>query len=447
MGGVVESGVTDKISTAVRQPASEPAQPARFQLVVVEGPDRGRKFVIDDARPSPVLVGQGPACELRLSDPEVSRRHISLEQKGGSLRVTDIGSTNGTFVDRVQVLAAELHGDELLRVGATLLRVERETAPEVSLSAATAFGRILGASPEMRRLYPLCERLAASTVPVVLEGETGTGKEVLAESLHEQGPRAKGPFIIFDCTSIAPNLVESELFGHERGAFTGATGTRKGVFEQADGGTLFIDEIGDLDPTLQPKLLRALEKSQVRRVGGDEWIQVDVRVLVATRRDLDREVQAGRFRDDLFHRLAVTRIELPPLRERRGDARLLAGHFWHALGGKEPGPPAEVLAQWEDSRWPGNVRELRNAVSRRIALGATSVPALDPALTAESSDLFERLIAEGLPFIAARDRLIEAFEARYLERMLAAHDLDVGRAATASGIGRRYFQKLRARHR
>ncbi len=155
---------------------------------------------------------------------------------------------------------------------------------------------------------------------------------------------------------------------------------------------------------------------------------------------------AGRFRDDLFHRLAVARIELPPLRERRGDVRLLAAHFWRTLGGSEPALPADVLAQWEDSPWPGNVRELRNAVSRRVALGAAPAPAVDAALTAPSCDLFERLLAEGLPFIAAREQLMAAFEARYLERMLATHDQDVGRAAAASGIGRRYFQKLRARH-
>src|SRR5262249_21894057 len=148
---------------------------------------------------------------------------------------------------------------------------------------------------------------------------TGTGKEVLAEALHEEGPRGSEPFVVFDCTAVPPNLIESELFGHERGAFTGALSARKGVFEQADGGTLLIDEIGDLDLALQPKLLRALERSEVRRVGGNQSIRVDVRLLCATRRDLDREVQAGRFRDDLFHRLAVTRIELPPLRDRRSD--------------------------------------------------------------------------------------------------------------------------------
>lgn len=179
-----------------------------------------------------------------------------------------------------------------------------------------SFGRLLGGSPAMRRLYPLCERLAGSTVPIVIEGETGTGKEQLAEALHEQSSRADKPFVILDCTTIAPNLIESELLGHEKGAFTGAMRTREGVFERANGGTLLIDEIGDLPLELQPKLLRAIERGVITRVGGSKPVVVDVRLLAATRRDLDREVQLGRFRDDLFHRIAVARVELPPLRER-----------------------------------------------------------------------------------------------------------------------------------
>jgi DNA-binding NtrC family response regulator len=444
----------DQAATVVQsKPGSgETDEPARFLLVVVEGPDRGQRFVIDGTQPSRSLLGQSPACEIRLADPQVSRRHVALETKSAALRVTDLGSTNGTFVDRVRVFDAELHGEELLRVGATLLRVERDDTAEVSVPPATSFGRIVGASVEMRRLYPLCLRLAASDVPVVLEGETGTGKEVLAESLHEQGPRAAGPFVVFDCTAVPPNLVESELFGHERGAFTGAVGARRGIFEQAHGGTLLIDEIGDLDPMLQPKLLRALEKGEIRRVGGDRWVRVDVRVLAATRRDLDREVQAGRFRDDLFHRLVVARIELPPLRERRGDVRLLTAHFCRELGGDEHALPADLLARWEDSPWPGNVRELRNSIARRIALGELAVDirgpssAEDPATDPDAGDVVESLLRQGLPYTVARDRLLLAFEERYVQRVLSEHGNDVSRAAAASGIGRRYFQKIRARH-
>jgi transcriptional regulator with GAF, ATPase, and Fis domain len=311
----------------------------------------------------------------------------------------------------------------------------------------------------MRRIYPLCERVAASRIPVIIEGETGTGKEALAESLHEAGPRASGPFMVFDCTAVPPNLVESELFGHERGAFTGAVSMRKGVFEQAHGGTLFIDEIGDLDVSLQPKLLRAIERSEVRRVGGDRWIPVDVRILSATRRDLDKEVQAGRFRDDLFFRLAVARIELPPLRARRGDVSVLAHHFWRELGGDEGAVPYELLLQYEAYSWPGNVRELYNAVARRLALGevepgrgaapppssSSSSSGVEPVPTARSGDFIEEVLAEKLSLPSARQRVVDELERRYVERIVALHGGNISRAAAASGLAHRYFQKLRAR--
>jgi DNA-binding NtrC family response regulator len=306
----------------------------------------------------------------------------------------------------------------------------------------------------MRRLYPLCKKLAASDVPVVIEGETGTGKEVLAESIHESGTRANGPFVVFDCVAVPANLLEAALFGHERGAFTGAVDSKKGVFEQAAGGTLFIDEIGDLDLPLQAKLLRALERLEVRRVGGDKWIRVDVRVLAATRRDLDREVAAGRFRDDLFFRLAVARIELPPLRRRHGDVSVLATHFWKRLGGPSP-IPAGLLQRFESYAWPGNVRELHNAVARQIALGELSTeigalrssvpPPPTPAAANATADVMEEILGRDLPFVQARDKLLDEFQRRYVERVLVQHGGNVTHAAEASGIARRYFQTIRAR--
>lgn len=443
-----------KTLTAVNL-TTDAGAPVGFSLQVTSGTDRGRTFELDAAAPGRVLVGTGPACTIRLEDSLVSRRHCALEVRGGLLVVTDLGSTNGTMVDRVKIIEAELIGDEVLRVGSTMLRVIRhDDAPLQQQATSTGFGRLLGASPEMRRLYPLCARLAATTVPVIIEGETGTGKEVLAESLHEQGARRGGPFVVFDCTAVPPGLVEAELFGHERGAFTGAVSTRRGVFEQAHGGTLLIDEIGDLELTLQPKLLRALERGEVRRVGAEKWQQVDVRVLAATRRDLDAEVQAGRFRDDLFHRLAVARIELPPLRNRHGDVEVLARHLWKQLGGAEHALSPEVIARWASERWAGNVRELRNAVARHFALGDLQVAsrrrvetALAQQPTDPQSDPIERLLALDLPFTEARDRLHDEFERRYVERLLLAHGGDLAKAADASGIGRRYFQKLRARTR
>jgi transcriptional regulator with GAF, ATPase, and Fis domain len=241
--------------------------------------------------------------------------------------------------------------------------------------------------------------------------------------------------------------MESDLFGHERGSFTGALTARKGVFELADGGTLLIDEIGELELPLQAKLLRALDRSEVRRIGADRPIRVDVRVLCATRRDLDREVAAGRFRDDLFHRLAVARIELPPLRRRLEDVRLLARAFASSLGGDERDIPEAVLSAWEDYAWPGNVRELRNRVAHRIALGdlpETSMASPTPEIE-DDRDVITQVVEAKIPFALARERVIAAFEQRYVEAVLAEHDGNVSRAARASGIARRQFQRLKTR--
>jgi DNA-binding NtrC family response regulator len=424
------------------------AKTVTFTVVVIDGPDRDATFIVDGSQR--LLVGKSPACDIRLHDPEISRRHLALEPAGPRLRVVDQGSTNGTWLNGLGIVDAYAQGGEVLRIGATDLRVERSGAAPSVLSSREGFGNLLGKSAEMRRLYPLCERLAAATVPAIIEGETGTGKEVLAESLHDLGPRADGPFVVFDCTAVSPNLVESELFGHERGAFTGAVSMRKGVFEQANGGTLLIDEIGDLDANLQPKLLRALEKSAIRRVGGDSFLKVDVRVLAATRRNLDQEVHAGRFRDDLFHRLAVARIELPPLRKRKGDIALLAAHFWAEMGGTGQALSPHLVRRWEDYAWPGNVRELRNMVARTLALG--DYDAAHPhgvAITAGrdegSEGAIARVLAMDLPLTEARQRIVEEFEQLYIDRVLDAHDGNVSRAATASRVGRRYFQRLRAK--
>jgi DNA-binding NtrC family response regulator len=424
-----------------------------FVLRVTAGPDTGLSFDIPPSHPSRVLVGQSASADMSLHDREVSRRHLGLDVAEGRLRLADLGSKNGTRVNGVSVVEALLDGGERIDIGTTTLMVQRaEHATETPLPAATGFGRTVGASPAMRKLYPLCEKLAAASVPVVIEGETGTGKEVLAESLHEMGPRAGGPFAVFDCTAVPPNLVESALFGHERGAFTGATEARRGVFEEAHGGTLLIDEIGDLDIELQAKLLRVLERSEVRRIGGKSWIRADVRVLAATRRNLDQEVAAGRFRDDLFYRLAVARIELPPLRHRTGDIGLLARTFWKRTASPGDPVPEDFIARLESYSWPGNVRELFNAVARRVALGdlgdhyapfpggAASAPA-----TAPGADTIGAILAENLPFPRAREKLVEAFESRYVEDVLRRHGGNVARAAAASGIARRYFQILQAR--
>ncbi len=460
----------DKVETVLSRPPGQSPK-AGFALAVVAGPSGGQRFAIAPHHPSRVFVGQSEACDLRLDDRQVSRRHAAFEIAGDRLRVTDLGSTNGTLVQGVMIMEALLSGGEVVSLGATQIRVDR-LAGEVPLRIPMAgrFGRMVGASPEMRALYPLCERLAASSVPVLIEGETGTGKEVLAESIHEMGPRKNGPFVVFDCTAVPPNLVESALFGHERGSFTGATEARRGVFEEAHGGTLLLDEIGDLELPLQAKLLRALERSEVQRVGSNRWVRVDVRILAATRRDLDHEIQAGRFRDDLFYRLAVARIELPPLRRRTGDVLVLAQHFWRHLAGKDEPIPADFVRRLEDYAFPGNVRELHNAVARRVALGevapvetrraglpnpvasdAAALSSRAPTSTRTGAappagqDFIEDILTLELPLPRARERVVEEFERRYVQRVLGRHSGNVSAAAAASGIARRYFQLIKSR--
>ena len=435
-----------ELSTVARPRIEFSPLPAgRYQIRVVEGPDSGAVLSIDGSEPSRVLVGQSEACGLRLTDRSVSRRHLALDVQGRKLRVTDLESTNGTFVDGVGVYDAWLRGGETLRLGGSALRVEAvQEQASAEIVSETRFGKLLGASVEMRRLYPLCERLAATNLPVLIEGETGTGKEVLAEAIHEQGPRSQEDFVVFDCTTVPANLIESELFGHERGAFTGATERRIGLLEAAAGGTLFIDEIGDLSLELQPKLLRAIERSEFRRVGGRESIRVDVRIISATRRNLDGEVQARRFRDDLYHRLAVARVELPPLRQRRGDIAFLSRHFIRELGGSTD-LPADLLLRWSSERWPGNVRELRNAVARHLALGELA-PKADSS-SANSDTPLDGWVDVRLPLAEARRRLLERFEAEYVRQLLERHGGNVSQAARAAGIGRRYLQKLKARER
>jgi DNA-binding NtrC family response regulator len=449
-----------EIETDVQSSRRSPP-PGPLLLIVERGPDAHRRLRIDEGAPAPSLVGSSPVCALRLADPAVSRRHLALEMTDDGWHLRDLGSTNGTRVDGVRIVEAVLDGGERIEIGHTAIRVERDVAAEpVGLPPETRFGPVVGRSMRMRRIYPLLARLAASTIPVVIEGETGTGKEAVAEAIHQAGPRAAAPFVVFDCTAAASNLLESELFGHERGAFTGAVTARPGVFQQAHRGTLLIDEIGDLDLALQPKLLRAIERSEVRPLGGTRAVRFDVRLIAATRRDLDREVQEGRFRDDLFHRVAVARVELPPLRLRQGDIAELARHFWGALAGEgghaadaHAGPPADLLRRWEREPWPGNVRQLRNAVARTLALGdvdsLVSPDSGDSATTepaAATQDFIEEIVRQRLALPVARERVVHEFERRYLEDALARHG-SPARAAKESGIATRYFRLLRSRRR
>jgi DNA-binding NtrC family response regulator len=451
----------DNSPTTLRKAPAIPS--AAFRLTVVRGADAGASLVVDASVALPSLLGTSEVVNLRLRDPEVSRRHVSVEVQGAFLRLRDLDSTNGTRLNGIRVVEALLVGGETIELGATAIHVTTEVASRpLPISDAEGFGDYLGKSLAMRRLYPICQRLAGADVPLVIEGETGTGKEALAEAIHAQGPRASKPFVIFDCTAVPGSLIEAALFGHEKGAFTGASTAKAGVFEEADGGTLLIDEIGDLDIALQAKLLRAIQKSEVRRLGGSKFIKVDVRILAATRRDLDKEVQEGRFRDDLFFRLAVARLVLPPLRDRREDIGLLARYFWGIYGAGQPFPE-DVVPRLESHPWPGNVRELANTVARLAALGDLDAHGHDLFMQRRGEgagspggaggagmprgDFVDGVVSQNLELARARELVVREFERRYVAHLLEVHGGDVARAASASGIGDRYLRMIRARVR
>jgi len=414
-----------------------------FRLIIVEGKDRGREVT---AKRGVIRVGTAADNDLVLSDDAVSRQHVELRLSSDAVRIVDLGSTNGTTVDGVRVNDAILAPGSLIRVGDTALRALTVEEPVVvPLSSRTSFGGLLGRSAALRQVFAVLERASASEATILVEGETGTGKELAAEAIHTHSPRAEGPFIAIDCGAIAASLVESELFGHVRGAFTGASGDRAGVFEEADGGTLFLDEIGELPLDLQPKLLRALETKQIRRVGESQARKVDVRVVAATNRDLAAEINRGRFREDLYFRLAVVHVRLPPLRARREDVPLLVRHFVERFAPGAPPPSAELLEALAARPWPGNVRELRNAVERAVALtqGTPSSAAPPPADASSLSGAMEPLFS--LPITEAVARWTEGFERAYLENALRLSGGSVSGAARAMGTNRRYVQRLMKR--
>jgi two-component system response regulator HydG len=422
--------------------------PEPFVLTVVKGPDQGQSFALDGSQPSRLLLGQGPACDIRLTDRTVSRRHVALDVEGGRVRVSDLGSKNGTRVNGVKIIEAWAQGGETIQAGSTVFRLDSlPSGVKIALSTATSWGRMVGASTEMRRLYPLCDKLAQSDVPVIIEGDAGTGKELLAECLHEQGPRADAPFVVLDCTAVPGPLLEAELFGYVAGARPGLTEGRAGVIERAHGGTLLISEIAELEAALQVQLLRVLERRSVRRIGTDQSVETDFRLLVSTRSDLDREVAAGRFREELLHRIAVARIELPPLRRRKGDVQVLARHFCQELGGSDTALGQALRLGWDEHAWPGNVRELRSTVARHLALGELADLTSEESSGVPEPVSVDQIIEQALtlPLGEARQRVVVEFERRYVRRVLDRHSGNVTHAAESAGVARRYFQILKAR--
>ncbi|MCE9574863.1 MAG: sigma 54-interacting transcriptional regulator [Deltaproteobacteria bacterium] len=310
-------------------------------------------------------IGSSVDADVIVEDPTVSRIHCEFEIGPDGLTLRDLGSTNGTYVGGAAVKEVVVAPGALITLGSCRITIEDEAAVEVPTLAA--FGSAIAASASMQQVFALLARLAPSEVTITLIGETGTGKDVLARAVHEASARSSGPFAVFDCGSVTSTLIESELFGHERGAFTGAVAERAGAFERAAGGTLFLDEVGEMPLELQPRLLRALEQREVRRVGGGTEIPVDVRVIAATNRDLATEVGAGRFRQDLYFRLSAAVVQVPPLRDRKDDLAHLVERLLGEVGRPVRVTPA-ALAALASYDWPGNVRELRNVLTTAAAM-------------------------------------------------------------------------------
>jgi transcriptional regulator with GAF, ATPase, and Fis domain len=394
-------------------------------------------------------IGTHASNDLVLNDPAVSRFHCRLVREEGGWRVRDTGSLNGTKIDGVRIRDADLPPEGALTLGDSVVRIHAgEAAQQEVVPMVPSFGAIAGTSVAMRKLFALLEKVAQSDINILIEGESGTGKELVATEIVQRGSRADRPFVIVDCGAISPNLVESELFGHIRGAFTGADRDRVGAFEAADGGTVFLDEIGELPLELQPKLLRALEAREIRRVGETKARKVNVRVVSATNRDLEREVNKGRFREDLYFRLAVLQVRVPPLRERLEDLSILIRVFLSALGVPEQERlfGSAVLAEMSKHDWPGNVRELRNYVERSVVL-QSAVPA--GATTRRSAPSHPHLGSQvdiRIPFKIAKDAAVDTFERSYLGALLESCGGNMSKAARTAGMDRMYLHRLVQKH-
>src|SRR5262245_15962260 len=397
----------------------------------------------------PVVVGAHASCDLVLADPQVSRRHAELAVVPEGIRIKDLGSTNGTWWQGTKVGEVVVPSGATVQFGATPVRISAAEAVSLPPSDADHFGAMAGKSVGMRELFAVLEMAAPTDATVLIEGESGTGKELAARAIHEASARTGGPFVVVDCSAISENLIDSHLFGHVRGAFTGADRDRKGAFVEASGGTLFLDELGELPIAAQAKLLRVLEAQTVQPVGADRPVQVDTRVVAATHRDLSRMVAAKEFRFDLFYRLAVVHVALPPLRERLEDLPHLIATFY-ATRTTDPGPiDGDNLDRMRRHAWPGNVRELRNVLERAWALsgpGATFRTLKLFAMPGPAAASFGEVVDTALPFKDAKERWNDHFERRYVAGVWAAHGNNISRAAEQSGLSRRHFRELLYKH-
>jgi transcriptional regulator with PAS, ATPase and Fis domain len=438
----------DSEPTSIRK-TSDLERVVRLHGVLIEVAIKA-KFSKSLRMTQPVLtVGKGDDVDLSIDDRSVSRHHLSLEIVDDGLLVRDLGSSNGTWVAGCRIYEVRIVRDTTLSLGeaSITLHLEKE-ASGLEVSTREEFGGALGTSTGMRHVFALLQRAARTTSTVLFEGESGTGKEVLARALHLESARSRHPFVAVDCASIPENLIESELFGHERGAFTGAVQTRVGAFEEANGGTLFLDEIGELPLSQQAKLLRVLETHDIRRVGGSKAISIDVRIVAATNRSLVASVAKKKFRRDLFYRLSVLRIVVPPLRQRKRDIPVLAHHFL-ARTRPDANFPPELMQVFLAHSWPGNVRELRNAVERWATFGAEGPELLfDENLDSPNSSRAGTFADfSSLPYHEAKRRALEAFDRDYFPKVLLRAGGIVTKAAELASVPRPSFHRMLARAR
>jgi DNA-binding NtrC family response regulator len=437
--------VSDEARTVPHLVKSVPVRSLRAEIV--GGPDKGHTRIADaDA----ITVGTAPNNDLVLKDETVSRYHLELRRIDGRIIVQDHGSTNGTKLGTVLLERATIPPGTVLELGKTAIRVDDGETVDCEVFADDRLGTIIGRTSEMRRLLAIVARASRTDASALILGETGTGKEVLAHAIHDASQRAAKPFETVDCGALLPTLVASELFGHEKGAFTGAEQRHIGAFERADGGTLFLDEIGELPLQLQATLLGALERKSFRRVGGTKPITVDVRVLAATNRDLRAEVNKGTFREDLYYRIAVLLLRIPPLRERADDIPLLVEHFLRDaghVGRVDDAIPKVVIDSLKHHRWPGNVRELRNFVEAALAMGEAPVieGAEAPAGASSGEDMSARVTMqnfEGKTYRTARDVVLREFETAYFSSLLEKTRGNVAMAAREADMDRTYLAQL-----
>jgi transcriptional regulator with GAF, ATPase, and Fis domain len=422
----------------------------KSRIVVEDGPEKGTRLDIASER---VTIGRGVICDVTLSDTSVSGTHCEIIASETGFLLRDLGSSNGTWVAGVRVREAWLEPGMPIRVGRTVIRFEHGSGSvEIDLSGREQFYDLIGHGVRMREIFAVLEKVAASDLTVLVRGETGTGKELVARAIHRASKRVQRPLIVQDCSAIPANLIESILFGHERGSFTGAADRRRGCFEVADGGTLFLDEIGELDLSLQPKLLR---------VGGTRMIPVDVRVIAATNRDLRQMVNEGTFREDLYYRLSVVEVDLPPLRERPEDIPSLAQQFLEESARRGPqGEGArytitdDAMTKLQAYPWPGNVRELKNTIERAVSLANGTELGMHDLLPASQKmppvflpgGTAEQFVDDGTPFKDAKQRVVDAFEVQYLKALLDKHGDNITRSAKAAGLTRYHLRELAKRY-